>query len=728
MKLSILLVLILFSFPLLGQTLPKSLTAKFITDNIKIDGTMDEPVWQTAASTDYFWQFFPTDSAMAKHTTQVRVLYTEKTLYIGFYANAPNDNYVVSSLRRDFAGTGSDNVAVVFDTFSDGTNAFMFSASPYGVQREALVSGGQELNPSWDMKWHVETKMHPDHYTMEMAIPLTSIKFKEGADKWRFQTYRWNLQTNEQSAWSRVPRNQLLSSLAFMGELVFEKPLDKSVTPLAIIPYINGLTGKDFVAGKGSSDFKTGGDIKVSIGNSLNLDVTVNPDFSNVEVDNIVTNLTRFEVFLPEKRQFFTDNSDIFAHFGSPYRDASPFFSRRIGIARDAAGNSIQNDIIGGIRLSGKLNQDWRIGFLNLQTEADRSNNIASYNNMMLALQKKVFSRSNINFFAINRQSFEDYGFLKAKDSYNRVLGAEYNLASKTNVWTGEFYLHKSFQPGDNKGNFSSSANLTYNTRLYNIHTDVVQVDEDFRSDLGFIPRKDIFKMGNALQRFFYPQNSSISRHSIRLFSLAFWRPGLDFKLADHTARVSWLAEFKNQATLDLRAENLYTFLTNSFDPTSTPGAVPLPGNKGYSYKQATAIYISNPAKKLYFTAQSTIGEFYTGQRLNLGGELSLRKQPWALISLAVNYDRVRLPNPHSDAGIWLVSPKADITFSKALFWSTLVQYSNQRDNIGVNTRLQWRYAPLSDLFLVYNDNYFTRDFGPRFRSINLKLTYWLNL
>jgi hypothetical protein len=720
---------LLTSFQIVGQEQANKLTAKFISGNITIDGVLDEEAWEAAEIADDFWQYFPSDSIQAKHPTRVRILYDERTLYIGIRADAPHDDFVVSSLRRDFSGTSSDNVTLMFDTFKDGTNAFLFGVTPYGVQREALVSGGGEaLNISWDMKWQAESRMHETGYVVEMAIPFTSLKFEEAVDSWRFQIYRWNLQTNEQSAWARVPRNQPLSSLAFMGELVFEEPLGKSRTPLAIIPYVNGITAKDYTTGEGLAELKVGGDAKVAIGNSMNLDITVNPDFSNVEVDDIVTNLTRFEVLLPEKRQFFIDNSDLFGSFGSIYRDATPFFSRRIGIARDTLGNLIQNQILGGVRLSGKLNQDWRLGVLNLQTDDDLGNRIASYNNMMLAVQRKVFSRSNIGFFFINRQSFQNNEFLEAGNSFNRVMGIDYSLASKDNRWTGKFYVHKSLQPDDSEGNFSSQATLMRNTRKWVIINDFVYVDQDFRSDLGFIPRKDIFKMGNGIQHFFYPKKGVINRHGVQLLALTFWRPGLDFKKTDQDFRAAWNVEFRNQSTFNLRFEDKFIYLTGSFDPTRTPGAVPLPGNVDYHFNQIAAAYASNMSRKLIFTAESTIGEFFNGERMGVGGQISVRQQPWALLSLAFNYDRIRLPDPHPDADIWLVSPKVDITFSKSLFWSTLIQYSNQLDNLGINSRLQWRYAPLSDLYLVYNDSYSTGHLGPRFRSINLKLTYWLNL
>jgi len=145
-------------------------------------------------------------------------------------------------------------------------------------------------------------------------------------------------------------------------------------------------------------------------------------------------------------------------------------------------------------------------------------------------------------------------------------------------------------------------------------------------------------------------------------------------------------------------------------------------------FNDITLLYQSNPAQLFTIMGESTVGQFFTGERFTVAGTFGVLFQPWAIFSLAVRYDQIRLPDPHPDADYWLLTPKIDVTFSKSLFWSTLVQYSNHRENLGINSRLQWRYAPLSDLYLVYNDNYYTKNFGPTFRSINLKLTYWLNI
>lgn len=728
LRLKVLIILIFVSLNAWTQSHSRTVNVRYITEPVKLDGVLDDAVWQAAEDHTGFWQYFPTDSVMALHQTSLKILYDDHTLYAGIRAEKAPGNYVISSLRRDFRGTVSDNISLWFDTFSDGTNAYLFGMTPNGVLRDVLVSSnGASFNTTWDVKWQVESKMEDDHFVLEVAIPLNSLKFREGDTKWRFQCYRWDVQSSEQSALARISQNQLFSSIAFANDLVFEKPLGKSRTPVSLIPYVNGLLQKDYITDISENSLKYGGDAKISIGNAMNLDITVNPDFSNVEVDDIFTNLTRFEIFLPEKRQFFIDNSDLFGNFGSSL-DAIPFFSRRIGLARDTTGSLIENRIIGGVRLSGKLSQNWRLGFLNMQTAGDTPNKIPSNNNMMLAMQRQVFSRSNIGLFMVNRQTFGNYDFLDRDDEYNRVVGLDFNLASADNTWTGKFYLHKSLQPGDQKGNFSSQATLTFNKRKYNFTTDFVYVDREFRSDLGFVPRRDVFKQNNSIRRYFYPHNNSINRHSIGFLSILYFRPTLDYKRTDHNLILSWMPEFKDLSTLDIRLSNNYIFLSAPFDPTRSKDALPLPGDKGYYFNQVSAEYISSNARLLTFTARTEAGQFYNGHNFSARTAISFRIQPWVLLGLNLNFDGINLPDPYPNANLWLVTPIIDVTFSKSVFWSTLVQYSNQRDNLGINSRLQWRFAPLSDLYLVYNDNYFTNEFGPKFRSINLKVTYWLNI
>ncbi|MGC1515880.1 MAG: DUF5916 domain-containing protein [Maribacter sp.] len=725
------LALSLFSVQLYCQTPIKSLTVKYSTDKIIVDGAMDEIIWSLAPSAGDFQQYFPSDDVLAEHQTDIRMVTDGVTLYVGIKVYTPGQNYVVPSLERDFRAGGNDNISIIFDTFNDGTNAFLFGINPLGVQREVLISGGgQDLSgftTSWDVKWQGESKIYDGYYIAEMGIPLTSLKFAEGETKWRFQSYRFDMQSNERSNWFVIPQNQSVINLAFMGDMYFERPLGKSRTPLAVIPYVNTIADKDFELNEANAKLKVGGDVKVAIGNGMNLDITLNPDFSNVEVDAIFTNLTRFEVSLPERRQFFIDNNDLFGGFGGG-RDANPFFSRRIGIANDSLDNSIQNDILGGMRLSGKLNKNLRLGVLNIQTAKNGEQEIASNNNMMVALQQRVFSRSNIGMFFINRQSFGNEDFIEEAERYNRVIGMDYNLSSADNVWSGKFYTHKSFQPGDTDGNLSSGAFLGRNSRFWNVFTDFVYVNEDFTSDLGFILRKDIIKSATSVQRLFWPKKGPINNHGLTLFPIFVWRPTLDYKKTDQEINANYQFTFKNFSEFSLGYSNQFIFLTDSFDPTDTEGGVELPSDVAYTFGNVAIAYKSNEANVFAVEAGSTFGNFFNGKRFSTSVEATLRLQPKLRLSLNVNYDKISLPDPYPSADLWLVSPRVGITFSKSVFWSTLFQYSNQRDNLGINSRLQWRFAPLSDLFIVYNDNYSVNIIEPKFRSINLKLSYWLNI
>ena len=334
---SIVVLLFFTFFSSVAQQEKRTVTVKKINETIVLDGVLEEAVWLKADSADNFWQKFPTDSIKASLKTEVKLLYSDTHLYIGITANSIGGNYTINSLKRDYSSRNNDNVTLIFDTFKDGQNAFLFGVNAYGVQREALVSDRgvdtRGFNLTWDTKWQSESTYTDDKYVLEIAIPFSSLKYPENSKVWGFQSYRYDFQSNERSIWTNVDQNQFPINIGYFGELIFEAPLKQNKTPLYLIPYVNGLTSKEFTTESTDGSFSVGGDLKVALGTGLNMDVTLNPDFSNVEVDDVITNLTRFEITLPEKRQFFIDNGDLFGSYGS-FRDAIPFFSRRIGIQR----------------------------------------------------------------------------------------------------------------------------------------------------------------------------------------------------------------------------------------------------------------------------------------------------------------------------------------------------------------------------------------------------------
>ena len=720
---------IVFSLNAIAQN--KKVNVSYITEEIKLDAVLNEASWYKKKPATDFWQYFPTDTLKAINQTEITMLFDDHNLYLGIKVYSSGNNYIIPSLKRDFRAGGSDNITLLFDTYNDGSNAFLFGTNPDGVMREALVSGGgKELRgftSSWDTKWESVTKQYDDYYISEWEIPLSAFKYKEGETRWRFNSYMFDTQSNERTTWIQIPQNQFIFNLAFMGDMVFEKPLGKSKAPISIIPYINTIAINDYEENKEFFELKAGGDAKISISNSLNLDITVNPDFSQVEADQVVTNLTRFEVNLPEKRQFFIENSDLFADFGNSL-DANPFFSRRIGIAKDTTDAYIENDIIGGVRLSGKINTNFRVGLLNIQTKNDSENEIGGNNNTVLALQQKVFSRSNVSFLFINRQDTSNKDFIIAEEKYNRVVGIDYNLANIDNSWNGKFYAHKSFTPNLDSKNYSTGTRLDYSSKKWRFKASGLYIGGNFKSDLGFIRRTDIFKIDPKAEYLLFPKQGKINRHNFNVVPIIVWKPELNFQLADYNIISSWNAEFNNTSRISVSIFNRYIYLFDEFDPSFSDG-LSLAMNTDYNFSSIEFNLQTDTRKPFSFKIKPSMGQFFNGFKYTFDTEINYRVQPKFLFSIRARYDKIELPKPYSNNNIWLVSPKINITFTKSLYWSTLVQYSSLQENLGINSRLQWRFAPLSDLFLVYNDNYFTDSkFAPRFRSINLKITYWLYL
>ena len=731
MKNILLFVTVLFAICAFSQTTNKAVSVKFIDNPITLDAELSEDEWKNTKGASGFWQYFPLDSIQAKQQATIKFLFDDDNLYVGIKVNALANDFIIPSLRRDFSAGGSDNITLLFDTFNDGTNAFIFGTNPYGIKREMLLSGGgselRGFTMAWDTKWKCKTAIKEDHYIAEMIIPLSAFKYREGETKWGFNSYLFDTQDNERNTWVNIPQNQFIFNLAYMGEMIFEKPLGKSKTPVSIIPYVNTITAKDFENDVSQTDLKFGGDAKFTIGNSLNLDLTINPDFSQVEVDQQVTNLTRFEISLPERRQFFIENSDLFADFGNN-RDSNPFFSRRIGIAQDANGNTIENNIIGGVRLSGKVNNNLRVGLLTMQTAEDIKNEIPTVNNAVITLQQKMFKRSNISVMFINKQATKEYDFLADEDKYNRIIGLDYRLASEDNTWVGKYFLHKSFSQGVKDKNYSAGFSTQYFDRDFNVRLSGIYVGDNYESDLGFLRRTDIFKITPKIERTFWPIESTIQKHSFSITPIFIWKPDLNFKNSDYTVISRWKAKFKNTGEFTAEMYNRFTYLFSAFDPTGTDGAIALPIDSSYKYTTVSLGYRSDKRKTLSYQIEPSIGTFFNGKKYSFEANLAWRIQPKFSGSLQVNYDKINLPDPYPDASIWLIGPKVDLTFNKSIFWSAFIQYSSQQKNIGINTRLQWRFAPLSDLFIVYNDNYFSNGFAPRFKSLNLKLTYWLNI
>ena len=710
------------------------------TGKITLDAIDREQDWALADSATAFHQYYPYDTSLASVQTVVKLTWDEDHLYL--FARMQNKGprkYVTPSLRRDFRGEAYDALVMVLDTYQDRTNAFSFGVNPYGVQREGLVSSGgtssSSLSLDWDNRWYAEARVEGDSWTCEMAVPFNSIRFKEGSREWNINFYRIDSEYNERSSWAPIPRNQLLISLAQMGRLIWDEPLRKSGGNISLIPYAAQNTSRTFGdAPSSSSNPQFGMDAKIAVSSALDMDLTVNPDFSQVEVDQQVTNLDRFELFFPERRQFFLENADLFSGFGTG--GAQPFFSRRIGVTRDLrTGQNINNPIYGGARLSGKFNNNLRAGLLTMQAQPDETNDLPSLNYTVAAVQQKVFSRSNISGIVVNREG----GGNSPRSLRNTVAGLDYNLGSRDGRWNGKAYYHRSFQEGSSADStYSTGINLDYTSPRVEFSVLARTVGEGFDPVAGFVRRRRFTQFAPELYFYSYPNSGIVNKHGPGADADVIWNDL--YGLTDWDINLWYNIRFQNTANFFIRIRQDYVYLFSPFDPTNT-GGPELPAGTGYRWFNVVYNFQSNARKRLFFTINGRIGQYYNGYRQNAAGILNYRFQPYANLSLDFSYNRIRLPEPYRDADLVLIGPRLDLTLSRKLFWTTYVQYNNQISNLNINARIQWRFQPVSDLYLVYTDNYFAEfglndgrfpfirgDIGqPKLRALALKLSYWFN-
>lgn len=689
-------------------------------DPIVIDGELNETTWSKTAVADDFFMVLPMDSSHSIARTEVMMAYDADAFYLVAicYDDLPG-GYIVESLRRDFAFGSNDNFLVFIDPFDDQTNGFSFGANAAGAQWDGMMYGGRSVNLNWDNKWSSKVKNYDDKWIFECRIPFKTMRYKNGIKQWGINFSRLDLKLNEKSSWTPIPRQFPTASLAYTGILQWDKAPPKPGTNISLIPY--GMTNytKDHQNdGKEDVNWDIGIDAKVAITSSLNLDLTVNPDFSQVEVDRQVTNLSRFELFFPERRQFFLENSDLFASFGMD--EIRPFFSRRIGL---------ESPIMFGARLSGKLNKNWRIGVMDIQTSKVDSTGLPVQNYATVALQRQIFARSNIAAIFINKESLnynpspEDSN---AFSTYNRNFGLEYNLASSDNIWTGKMLYHKSFSPNSSGDDYTHASELVYSKKKITAKWHHEYVGEGYNAEVGFVPRTNYYSFNPKVNYLFFPsQSKKIVSHGPFIGTNVYFDDR--FNRTDNESFLGYELAFFNRSSLTVWGSDDYLVLLDDFDPTNS-GGEELPAGSSYTWNAFGLMYQSTPGSLLTYEFSSRYGGYYNGTRLFLSGSIGYRFQPYVSISADVAFNNIELPEPYKSTDLWLVSPRVDITFTNTIFFTTFLQYNNQADNININSRFQWRFKPASDFYVVYTENYMPEQFNVKNRALVLKLTYWYNL
>jgi len=712
--------------------------------NVTIDGELNEDIWSTTDKVGSFWYSFPVDDKTVEeeYQTEVMMAYDDKYIYIAAICHGSGP-YVIPSLKRDnIQFWRGDVFSVVFDAVNERTNGVSFSTNPSGVQHDMQFgantgtrasistrtrgSSRSAFNSAWDSKWLVNSKQYPDKWVTEMAIPFKSLKYGNKTD-WGINFIRGVSGTNSWHTWAPVPVQLTTLDLGFTGTLNWDQKPPKAKGNISVIPYILSSTSRNIEEGE-KADYKLeiGGDVKIAINSNLNLDLTLNPDFSQVDVDEQVTNLTTVNIRFPEKRLFFLENTDIFSQFGIP--PMRPFFSRKIGLNEDGDAIPIQ---FGG-RLSGNLTNDLRIGLMNLQTNS--TDEFLSQNYSSFAFNQRVFGRTLIKGYFHNRQAFENKEF--SSTNYNRALGGEIDYRSQDGALQANIGYGASLSDGVNDKNRTYHGIFSYNSRNFSFYTNYMGVGDNYIPDMGFMPKMFHYDATTETSNRIgythsfinfsythYPENKKINnlRFAMRTI-LDYTTTSQDLFNGRFTG--SSLISLANTSTIELEIGKEYAELFFPFDFTNDE---PLPVGE-YDWYTIAATYRSDRRKTIFATAGIEAGGFYNGERQQFSLDLNYRRQPWGNFAIRFVQNYLKFPEPYGSESLTLIGPKMEINMSRNLYWTTFLQYNTQRDNFNVNSRFQWQFKPLSNLFIVYTDNYAIEQWGPKNRGVVIKMNYWLSL
>lgn len=701
-----------------------------ISGAMVIDGDLAEPVWQSPYVATDFQLKWPRDGGSAPVQTEVRCTADDRYVYFGVtcYHTGP---LVIQSLKRDAGYWDSDGFSVVLDPTNTANSGYFFGINAAGVQMEALLSAtSEDEDINWDNTWLSETKVYADRWTAEIAIPLRILRYNANQCVWGVNFIRNDLASGLYSTWAPIPFQFNAIDLGWTGALRWDYSPRRVKGNVNIIPYATSALNNDYEAKTGwQLKPGVGLDAKVGVGSGLNLDLTVNPDFSQIEIDEQVVNLTRFNVMLPEKRTFFLENADLFANFGIP--PIRPFFSRRIGLTDEGAAVPIA----GGARLTGNLDGDTRIGLMTMQTRARDATPARNYT--ALATRRRVFGRSTVGGYFLNREEFRE-GKMQ-RQAYSRNAGMELNFISTDGTWNAWSSYHHSYRQGLRQKAGWGNAGFMYSGRKFTILTDVLKMGENYYADMGFetrinnydIARDTTLRIGynfvyNNLSYRIFPSKTSqrlnFTEIEAELFQVI--NPDGSWNESANNVGITW--NFKNtseiEASFNWNTANVP--VSFKFDGGDLADCPALPPDR-YPYFFGDMRWSSDYRQKFFISVSGGGGGFYAGQQFYARLEMNYRIQPIVNFRLALAYNLLEFPTPFCDVEIFNITPRIEVFFAKNIWWTTFLQYNTQADNFNINSRLQWRFRPMSDLFLVYTDNYAVQVFGAKNRALVLKASYW---
>jgi hypothetical protein len=687
----------------------------------KIDGFLEQGVWNQANPAANFIQKQPNEGKPATEKTEVRVLYDKTNLYIGIMCfDSEPEKIIANDKRRDSSDIyNNDHFQIMLDTFHDRRNGYIFIINPLGakldlqVRKEGKPEGGYHIanpniNVNWDGVWEARTEINEKGWSAEIEIPLVTLRFNENSKEgWGINFLRNIRRKNEESTWAPLPRNFDLYKISMAGVLKGIEGLKKGLN-LQIKPFFlaGGISNRDefgLLTTEGKID--GGIDLKYGVTSNLTLDVTANTDFSQVEADDEQINLTRFSLYFPEKREFFLENAAIFS-IGSP-DDAMIFFSRRIGISE----NGEEIPLLGGVKLAGKAGR-FNVGLINLQAQSKAE--IAGNNFTVLRVSRDILGKSSVGFMMTNRDS-------KLSGDYNRAFCLDGDFIIGKNFSMSGYYALTS-TPGLTGENRAMKLAFQWISDLVNTYGYYFDIQENFNAEMGFVKRTGIRRGQTHIGITPEPNIKGVKRIDSHIYFSYSADQDNNFLLREE--HIHMVIDFINGGHFGFQWNEDHEFVDYPFniqEDITIPIGV-------YTARWWQADITTNKSLNLYTSASYRWGGFYSGRSKILNISTGLRPIPSFTGEISFIYNNIDLPE--GNFSNHLLRGRLIYNFSTRLALMSLLQWNGDTDEVNMNIRLNFIHKPGSDLFVVYNERRLVEglETGIMDRTVALKFTYLFNL
>jgi Domain of unknown function (DUF5916)/Carbohydrate family 9 binding domain-like len=711
---------------LLGADGRRTVTAVETRGSITLDGALDEEAWRLAEPATDFVQAEPHEGQPASEPTDVRLVFDRDALFIGVDCRDEVDaRTIINDIRKDFPAGDQDTFEVILDTFGDRRNGFVFVTNAVGAKSDTQIANeGRDVNTSWDAVWTVAARRTEHGWSAEMRIPFKTLRFERGAGHlWGINFSRRIRRKNEVDYWSAVPRVYNLYRSSLAGSLT-GLPDASQGRNLRLKPWV----ASDSTRSVGGASFDNSGqiglDAKYGVTPSLTLDVTVKPDFAQAEADEQQVNLTQFSLYFPEKREFFLENSGMFYfgdipresrvggfRFNVPEEEVLLFFSRRIGLTD--AGEQIP--IVAGGRLTGRVGA-YGVGAMTIQTE--RQGTRAGDNYTVLRGRRDILRNSDVGAIFLSRQSSG------ASSDRNEVAGIDANFRFRKALSINGF-LTRSFTPGVTGGQMAGKGSAAWNDNFVHAQYSFLTVGEHFRDDIGFIKRTGIrkhFADFGVRQRPEWLRKSGIREsHPHTRYNIYTDQSGTKVSHTNHVAEAIF---FERGGVIEVawnpRFERIVTPFKVRPDQSFAPGS--------YSWNEFAVEVETDHSRIVSGSSLVTMGGFWNGTQRSIRAGVIVRPSYHLTFDVAMQRNDIRLPVPMHDFVTNLVSSRVGLAFNTRTFLDTLLQYNTDLKQFSANVRFDLIHRPLSDLFVVYNEQQLTSPPSPvnPGRGLIVKYTHML--